>query len=131
MKTVIRLLCIIRTILLLSVGFLFFRAPSIKIAVTMLKNSFQTTYGLRTFLDNLISGGVTYSNLGERLGMLFILINCVMMLAVEIMKYNKIDPIKWLSERPGIVRWSIYWNISISVFLSMFDTAKDFIYAGF
>ncbi len=130
-KAFLKILGVIITFSLVSIGNVFFRADSLRQAILMLKSGFLHPIGVRTFLDILIDGGVTYASMGEILGMVILVFNCILMLAVEILKYNDIDPLAFLNRRKKTLRWLVYWNLCFSAAMSMFDTVKVFIYEGF
>ena len=117
---------ILKTFILATIGWVFFRANNISDAITVLKAS--------TKLDNishvLLKGGIF--NLGiDSMGLIILIVSIVLLLIVSVMRENKISPIEWISGKNFIVRYAVYWTIVILIIFSLDLTGKEFIYFQF
>ncbi|WP_405374333.1 MBOAT family O-acyltransferase [Pseudobutyrivibrio sp.] len=117
---------ILKTFILATIGWVFFRANNISDAITVLKAS--------TKLDNishvLLKGGIF--NLGiDSIGLIILIVSIVLLLIVSVMRENKISPIEWISGKNFIVRYAVYWTIVILIIFSLDLTGKEFIYFQF
>ncbi len=120
-----RILGILKTFVLVEIGWVFFRAESVSSALWILRNSFvltDLTYFLQTDRLRL---GLNGTNL-----LILFLAMCVLAVT-EIMKEMKIQPLKWLSSRNFLIRYGVYWGAMLFLLCSMNIMGQEFIYFQF
>ena len=124
---------VVRTVLLLTVGFVFFKASSIRAGFTILGSIFtnRISLSLSLFVSTLKECGLYFDSIGGFIGLPLLLIGCVLMLIQEIIVYQGKDTITFLNKRSTPVRWLVYWYLVTSVCLTIFGSVSTFIYAGF
>ena len=120
---------VIRTIILVNIGELFFRAVSVKAGFTMLGKMF-TRFRLSSFTDGtLIQFGLDSKD--------FIIagIACLMVLAVSILNERGVSIRRVLDQKNTAVRWAAYYAIILFIMIfggyGMGYLPIDPIYAGF
>lgn len=127
---ILDILRVIRTFILVCVGQLFFRADSFTAGIRMLKLGF-TKHRYLNIIPVLIEHHVGTSTLGGYLVVSWFLLSVVLMIAVDRLIYNGINPYMEIGKKSAVFRWSIYWFIVFGVVFTIYGEQADFIYAGF
>lgn len=92
-------------------AFIFFRAKNIKEANIFIKNLFAFNLSWHLFFKDLEKSNFGYNNLAVLGISLFILF------LVDLIKYNKIDPLKILQKVFLPLRWVLYFIIIFSILI--------------
>jgi D-alanyl-lipoteichoic acid acyltransferase DltB (MBOAT superfamily) len=106
---------IIFTFTLVNFAWIFFRSESVKIAYTLMKNSFVFNSGQLNFNHLMLLTNV-------------LLIGFLLM--VNIIE-RKNDIISYISEKSLVFRWSVYYIVIITIFLFGNFGIQEFIYFRF
>ena len=96
----------------------------------MLKLGF-TKHRYLNIIPVLIEHHVGTSTLGGYLVVSWFLLSVVLMIAVDRLIYNGINPYMEIGKKNAVFRWSIYWFIVFGVVFTIYGEQADFIYAGF
>ncbi len=117
---------IIGTFLLIDLSFIFFAAPSLSRAFTILKLIF-TKFEAKTLIDGTISTiGLGYSNL-------LLVIFALFLLFLSDLWQDRMncDITGLFAKMPTIMRWGAYYLILMLIIFSANLSGQEFIYAGF
>ena len=127
------LICIFRitrTLVLVSIGNVFFRAESFMRSLEMFKLAFSETVSYN--IVNLLKDyNVGRTALGDFVGLVLWFVAIAMVICYEIMCYKQENPLLLLSNKSMVLRWITYWTIAIIISYSIFEEQSTFIYAGF
>lgn len=126
----LEVLLVIKTFVLVSIGNVFFRAETIQKAMDMLLSAFQKATTL-DFVSCLLSNGFPVQDVGGVTGIVLLCFNCILLLIYEFVKYSGMEPLQVLHRRPKVVRWIVYWDLTLTVMMTIFGSVRTFIYAGF
>lgn len=118
---------IIRTFILVNIGWYFDRADSFTQALYLMKKSL-----LDFSLASIVNGKIWELGLGK-LDFIVLSFGCFVWLIVSLMKERGIEIREYLSERPLIIRWSVYivLLLSIPIIGYVSEETGGFIYAQF
>lgn len=117
---------VIKTFILASIGWVFFRAKTLSQAVEVLKGA--------THLDNassVIFGGGIFDLGIDKFGIVILLISVVLLFIISLMRENGINIVEWITKRNVVIRYAAYWSIVILIIFSLDLTGKEFIYFQF
>lgn len=118
-----------RTLVLFSVGLLFFRADSLTVGLHMLKSSFTNFAPVKVFSEEFLSlfGG------GENMTVIFICILVLLLVAAFQDKGYSIR--KWVASQGLVFRWVLYYGLFFAIVIyGMYGSgynSSDFVYRGF
>lgn len=117
---------ILRTFILVNIGWYFDMAVSFSAAIAMMRNTF-VNMSFRIFTD----GGL-YSLGLEKKDYLILLFGCLIIFVVSLLQEKKIEIRQTLGQRALVVRWALYMAlIFITPLLGYIGTSTGFIYAQF
>ena len=116
----------VRTFILVNIGWYFDMATDIRASFVMLGNTFKNlTLSTFTKREFLVAGY-------EMKDMVILLAALCVWLIVSILKERNTDVLKTLSERPLVVRWALYILLIFSIpYLGFIGASTGFIYAQF
>ena len=116
----------VRTFILVNIGWYFDMATDIRASFVMLGNTFKNlTFSTFTNREFLVAGY-------EMKDMVILLAALCVWLIVSILKERNTDVLKALSERPLVVRWALYILLIFSIpYLGFIGASTGFIYAQF
>lgn len=122
-----RLFQIIRTFILVCIGFVFFRAASLTDGIKMLGNIF--TFDISVFKpDNFFALGLSFSDL------IVALVSLLVLFAVSLIK-EKTDVRELLSKQNIVIRWGVYYALIFAIIIfgyyGLGFNVGDFIYQQF
>ena len=117
---------VFKTFIIAAIGWVFFRADTLRQAVRILRSSL--------ILDNVRStlslDGLSALSIGKY-DLIIILIGILLLVVVSIMREKKINVIEWVSARFFLVRYPMYWLVLTMILFSLDLTGKEFIYFQF
>ncbi len=124
---------VIRTILLLTVGFVFFKAESIASGIRVLRCIFSNHVSLSPMglYSTIHMHGVSLMGFGGVLGVILLLIAVINMVFEEYILYSGRKTVEVINTKPLLLRWCIYWVVVLSVAFTILGSVSNFIYAGF
>ncbi|HOO28786.1 MAG TPA: MBOAT family O-acyltransferase, partial [Lachnospiraceae bacterium] len=118
-----RILRTIFTFLLLSITWVFFRAPTITDAGIIMKKMFTT-------IDpaDFINGTIFTLGLGTA-NLLFVVFSLLILLAADLLcEYRRCDISRLLIRTPVLLRWGIYYLLFTMILLSCNLSTQEFLY---
>lgn len=121
-----KLFQILRTVLLINIGWYFDMAVDLKAAIVMMKNTF-TGLSFSTFTD----GSLLKLGLKER-DFIFIGFGCLVWFIISLLQEHKVKIRESLAAAPLPIRWAIYFALIFATpFLGYIGATTGFIYAQF
>lgn len=117
-----------RTIVLASIGMIFFNASSLSSAMYMMKKMFELTS-----LVIPAKGLWSYFNMsvGGKFDLLLLFVFITIQLYVDKIIYTNGAPQKIVKSFPTVVRWILYYILFYSILIGKFSVDTVFIYMGF
>ncbi len=125
------ILNVIFTFLLVTLAWVFFRAPNFETAQLIFSKMFE---GWGSLISNVLSGNIPYDNLSLGLGKapLFTAVGVIIFLLAFDKLHSKINMNKWISKQALPLRYSVYIGAVFAIyFLGSFKTDSSFIYFQF
>ena len=118
---------IIRTFLIVNIGWYFDRIYDVPKCFECLRNLFSN-FGIKTFSADLFQ---VIGRINE--GMYVAALSCLLLFVYSLLKENKVDVYNVLEKSPFILRWMIYVLIIILVLISFMSVTvqQGFMYANF
>lgn len=130
-----RLFCKLRTILVYSVGALFFAAPGVKSAILMIKNAITTHNYFSLFGDTTFFSELLLNLTGGEIGIHVLFFSLILLVIVETFQNRGFIIREWLANQNIIFRWIIIFSMMFSILIfGIYGpgySASEFIYAGF
>lgn len=120
---------VIRTIILFSIGNIFFKAPSLKMAIHMIQDIFKGT-GVSAQLSDLYYSNIKGS-IGGRVGLMGIAIIIMMQIVAEVKVYKGKSVQEIIKKLPFIIRWPGYIAFLFLIIVTGAFGKSTFIYFGF
>lgn len=122
-----RMFQIIRTLLIFTIGMLFFRASSLSDAIYRIKAGIGLNFNTESVRSVII---FTYEKIGV-VGGAALVISFLALIIVDRNKYKKVDILKKLRELPVVYRWLVYFAMTAIISLSVSGNHQAFAYAQF
>lgn len=125
------ILNVVFTFLLVTLAWVFFRAPNFETAQLMFSKMFE---GWGSLISNVLSGNIPYDNLSLGLGKtpLLTAVGVIIFLLAFDKLHSKINMNKWISKQSLPMRYSVYIGAVFAIyFLGSFKTDSSFIYFQF
>lgn len=125
------ILNVVFTFLLVTLAWVFFRAPNFETAQLMFSKMFE---GWGSLISNVLSGNIPYDNLSLGLGKtpLLTAVGVIIFLLAFDKLHSKINMNKWISKQALPMRYSVYIGAVFAIyFLGSFKTDSSFIYFQF
>lgn len=121
------LIQIIRTFIIVNIGWYFDRIYNASYCFECLKNLF-TNFAIKTFSNDLF---MVIGRINE--GVYIALLACVILFVHSVLTENKIDIYERLTKGPFILRWSVYVGIIVIILISFMSVTvqSGFMYANF
>lgn len=117
---------IIRTFILVNIGWYFDMAVSFRAALSMMKHTFTDLH-----LSQLTDGSMYALGMSKR-DFIYVLFGCLIVLVVSILKEKNISIRESLANRNIVVRWAVYYGLILLILLLGYTgAAQGFIYANF
>jgi len=125
------ILNVVFTFLLVTLAWVFFRAPNFETAQLMFSKMFE---GWGSLISNVLNGNIPYDNLSLGLGKapLSTAVGVIIFLLAFDKLHSKINMNKWISKQALPLRYSVYIGAVFAIyFLGSFKTDSSFIYFQF
>ena len=117
-----------RTIVLASIGHIFFNASSLSSAIYMVKNIFRKT-------DILIPASRIYKNFwmggSGKLDLILLILFIAMHIYADTKTYKNQSAQDTIKKYPTIIRWVLYYGLFYLILFERFIVETHFIYGGF
>ena len=117
-----------RTIVLASIGQIFFNASSLSSAIYMVKNIFRKT-------DILIPASRIYKNFwmggSGKLDLILLILFIAMQIYADTKTYKNQSAQDTIKKYPTIIRWVLYYGLFYLILFERFIVETHFIYGGF
>ena len=121
-----KIIQILRTFILVNIGWYFDRALSLSAAFVMMKNTF-----INISISQIIDGSLYQMGL-EQLDFVIILLGCLVWFIISLLKEKGIEVRKAISDMPLVLRWAIYMLLIFSTgIVGYTGSSSGFIYAQF
>lgn len=119
---------VLRTFSLVSVGFLFFRADSLRSGIQMMKQVFTKTYSTAVQGSGVLQLGL------DGIEIVILIVSMIILITVAI-RQQKESIREWIGRKNIIVRWTVFYALLFYVILlgnyGPGYSAAEFIYRGF
>ncbi len=117
---------VIKTFILATIGWVFFRADNIAQSIEVFKGASK----LDNSLQVLFKGGL--SNLGlDSWGWAILIVALIVLACSSAIRECKYDLVAWITDKTIIIRYIVYWSLVIMIIFSLDLTGKEFIYFQF
>lgn len=117
------------TFCLVALGWILFRAESLKIGLKMIASMFSTCNPWILFNDSLFQMGLVWKEWGV------LILSVLVLIFVSALQERGVRLREWFAKQNLLIRWSIYlcaiWSIWIFGTYGFGFNAQDFIYGGF
>ena len=118
-----------RTYVFFSIGMLFFRADSLPVSFTLIKNSFMRADNYAAFVS-LRSDG-PWEEFGTYIGLLTVVVFIVLQTVVDYRIYHRLPVQELVTKKPLIIRWALYIVLVFVIAALGAYGQSSFIYFGF
>ena len=123
-----KMIQVVRTWILFSIGLIFFRAASLQSALHMLKG-LRISCGIYEPLRNLYVN--TYESFGGKLSLIAIFLIILGQAFCEFRIYHKKEVQEIITNKPILIRWSMYLALIFIIIVTGDFGSSSFIYFGF